>query len=95
MKQVSNPMMTPEKIKEVIKSSLKAGDRIHITKKSRKPINNCPAIFKSAYNHFIIIETRVNDNYKETNTISYSELYTGEIVIHELFDKLSSVESGS
>lgn len=87
MKSLPNPTITPDKIKEVIINSLKTGDKIHISKKSRKPINKCPAIFKNAYNHFIIIETLVNENYKETNTISYSELYTGDTVIHELIDQ--------
>ncbi|HEY8445169.1 MAG TPA: hypothetical protein VIK94_03450 [Bacilli bacterium] len=78
--------MTPEEIKEIIVNSLKPGDTIHITKKSRKPINNHPATFKGAYNHFIMIEALVNDSYLATFTITYSDLFTGDTIIHELLE---------
>ena len=82
----------PEDIREIIENHFQLEDRIHISKKRRSPIIKAPAIFKGAYNHFIRIKANINETYWETFTISYSELYTGETVIHELIDKLQLQE---
>lgn len=84
--------ITPEQIKEIVMSSLKTGDKIHITKKSRNPINNAPAIVKGVYNHFIGIESYVNKTCCLNFTISYSNLYTEDVIIHELTDKIEDFE---
>jgi hypothetical protein len=81
-----------EQIRELIFSSFKIDDKIHISKKRRLPIVNSPAIFKGAYNHFVMIQTHVNESYWETFTISYSELFTGDTIIHELSDLLQIEE---
>jgi hypothetical protein len=84
---IPNTKITPDQIKTVILNLFKPGDQIHICKKSRKPIVDAPAIFISAYNHFITIEADINDS-MQTFTVTYSDLYTGDTVINELADKL-------
>ena len=84
--------ITLEEIKSAVMNSLNAGDKIHISKKSRVPIIKAPAVFKGAYNHFIRIEAHVNSTIWETFTISYSELFIGDAVIHELDDLLQNCQ---
>lgn len=84
-----NCRLTLDQIKEIVKTSFNEGDTIHISKKCRIPIVNAPAIFKDAYNHFIRIEAFINNVTWETYTITYSELFTGDITIHELDDKMA------
>lgn len=79
-------IMSPDELKELIENSFKSGDKIHISKKSRKKLHEAPAVFKGIYNHFIRIEAPLNDVYNTIYTISFSDLYTGDTVIHELLD---------
>jgi hypothetical protein len=69
------------------------GDVIHVSKKGRVPIDNSPAVFKGAYNHFIRIEAHVNNIVWETFTISYSELLIGDTVIHEIEDEVNNCKA--
>lgn len=85
--------MSMEQIKDIVFESLTSGDKIHVTKKSRSPINDALATFKGAYNHFLCIEAYVNNSCLQNFTISYSELFTGETIIHELSDKFDSFEA--
>lgn len=86
-------MRTSILIKDLIMTTFQNGDVIHISKKGRTPINNSPAIFKGAYNHFIRIEAHVNNIVWETFTISYSELYIGDTIIHELENEINELKS--
>lgn len=93
MKSNSSSKFSHDEIKEAVINSLNKGDKIHISKKSRVPIVNAPAIFKGAYNHFIRVEANINNVIWETYTISYSELFIGDTVIHELDDMINSYQT--
>ena len=89
---IKQKRITPEQIKEIIMSTLKVGDKIHITKKSRNPINNALATIVGVYNHFISIEAYVNKTCCLNFTISYSNLFTEDTIIHEITDKITDIE---
>ena len=78
---------TPDQIKTIVVNSFKPGDKIHISKNNRIPIINEPATFKGAFNHLITIEAAIN-NTMRIFSITYTDLYTGNTVIHELSDQL-------
>lgn len=79
-------LVSPEELKNIIETSFKSGDRIHVSKKTRKKLHSVPAVFKGLYNRFVRIEAPLNEVYNTIYTISISDLYTGNTVIHELVD---------
>lgn len=76
--------ISPDELKQILEDSLKEGDKIHLSNKNRKKLNGTPAVFRGIYNHFIRIETKINELYNTIHTISFSDIYTGNTVIHEL-----------
>ncbi len=78
--------ITHDELKHILEDSLKNGDKIHLSNKNRKQLNSTPAVFRGIYNHFIRIETRINELYNTIHTISFSDIFTGITVIHELDD---------
>ena len=83
--------MSPEELKELIETSFALGDKIHVSKKTKKKLFAAPAVFKGMYNHFIRIEKPVNELYNTMYTISFSDIYTGDTVIHELMDLIKEI----
>ena len=79
-------LMSPQELKTLIETNFKDGDQIHISTKVKKKLYSVPAIFKGIYNRFIRIETPLNEQYNTINTISLSDLYIGNTIIHELID---------
>lgn len=79
-------LVSPEELKNIIETSFKSGDRIHVSKKTRKKLHSVSAVFKGLYNRFVRIEAPLNEVYNTIYTISISDLYTGNTVIHELVD---------
>lgn len=79
-------LVSPEELKKLIESSFKSGDKIHVSRKTRKKLHSVPAVYKGMYNRFIRIEAPLNEVYNTIYTISLSDLYTGNTVIHELVD---------
>lgn len=79
-------LVSLEELKKLIESSFKSGDKIHVSKKTRKKLHSVPAVYKGMYNRFIRIEAPLNEVYNTIYTISLSDLYTGNTVIHELVD---------
>ena len=85
--------VSPDELRDLIESSFKSGDKIHVSKKSRKKLHEAPAVFKGIYNHFIRLEAPLNEMYNTIYTISLSDLYTGDTVIHELLDLIKEEET--
>lgn len=78
--------LTLEQIKTIFANYFKQGDKINVITKSRNNINTTPATFQQAFKHFITVETSVN-NYSRISTITYIDIFIGNVKIKELKNK--------
>lgn len=79
----TNVLLTIPELRDLIKSSFKMGDELHIVKDKRK-FQKRVVIFQACYNNFFTVESEVNRFYSETISVTYSDLLVGNMKISEI-----------